>query len=200
MNASAQPHYPGSPFLRCAIGNIAPPYTPLHAFVRYKLLGARYVYRAQFVAFRWRYRRLSTSQHPAAFMARTALAHGLFLDAEGDVLTDDPYTSSPDFDALDRFLGSPRGDGAPAGQILPLLDGARPAVFERFSRLAIDVRRAGLSGAFHEYHRVLDAVDHPNGWAARVALAHGLFIEAARISADYARIQHFLPAAPGLVA
>ena len=168
--------------------------------MRYKLLGARYVYRAQFVAFRWRYRRLSTSQHPAAFMARTALAHGLFLDAEGDVLTDDLYTSSPDFDALDRFLGSPRGDGAPAGQILPLLDGARPAVFERFSRLAIDVRRAGLSGAFHEYHRVLDAVDHPNGWAARVALAHGLFIEAARISADYARIQHFLPAAPGLVA
>ena len=96
-------------------------------------------------------------------IARIAFAHGLFMEAEGDVLTGDLYPS---------------------------------AVFETFSHLAIAMRRRQQSSAFRAYHRVLDAVDHPNGWAARMALAHGLFIEPGNISAAYARIRDFLPMAP----
>ena len=190
--------YPrGTPPPWPTLGEHRPSYTPLHAFARYQLLGARYVYRSHFGTFQWRYRRLCASRHPSAFIARIAFAHGLFMEAKGDVLTGDLYTSSPDFEALDRFLGSERGGDAPAARIRALLEGAPSAVFETFSRLAIAMRRRRQSGTFRAYHRVLDAVDHPNGWAARVALAHGLFIEPGTISAAYARIRDFLPRALG---
>src|SRR5205814_611355 len=177
------------------MGAHCPPYTPLYTYARYHLLGARYGYRRDFPTFRWRYRKLGKSDHPAALIARIALAHGLFLRADRDLLTPGLYTSSPEFEGLDRFLG--RGPGAPgrAVETVPLLDAEPSAVFEAFSRLAMTLRREHQSRSFRACMRDLDALAHPRTWVARVALAHGLFMEESgerRISSEYSKIQDFL--------
>ncbi|PYM62909.1 MAG: hypothetical protein DMD79_09970 [Candidatus Rokuibacteriota bacterium] len=177
------------------MGAHCPPYTPLYTYRRYHLLGARYGYRRDFPTFGWRYRTLGKSDHPTALIARIALAHGLFLRADRDLLTPGLYTSSPEFEALDRFLGS--GPGAPgrAVETVPLLDADPSAVFEAFSRLAMTLRREQQSSSFRACMRDLDASAHPRTWVARVALAHGLFMEGSgegRISSEYSKIQDFL--------
>jgi hypothetical protein len=196
--ALPSPDHEDSPTPWPTMGAHCPPYTRLHTYARYHLLGARYAYRRDFPAFRWRYRKLAVSHNPTAFIARIALGHGLFLRADGDLLTPALYSSSPEFEVLDRFLSSSRTDGPPADEILALLDAEAFSVFEACSRLAMALRRGQESISFRKYHEALDAVDHANVWTARAALAHGLFLEpdgAADIATEFGVVRDFLAGA-----
>ena len=193
--ALPSPHHRYAPTPWPTMGAHDPPYTPLYTYARYRVLGARYVYRRDFAAFRWRYRKLSTSRHPTAFIARIALARGLFLRTDRDLLTPDLYTSSPEFEALDRFLGERPGAAERAVEILPLLDAEPPSVFEACRRLATTLCEERQPIVFRTCLDALDAVDHPNAWVARVALAQGVSSErdGDGRSSDYAKISDFLP-------
>ena len=189
------PHHRDAPTPWPTMGAHDPPYTPLYTYARYRVLGARYTYRRDFAAFRWRYRKLATSRHPTAFIARIALARGLFLRTDRDLLTSDLYTSSPQFEALDRFLGSSRGAGERAVESLPRLDAEPGSVFEAFRRLGMTLCEERQPTAFRTCLDALDVTDHPNAWVARVALAQGLSAERGGEgrSSEYSRISDFLP-------
>jgi hypothetical protein len=197
--ALPSPHHREGPTPWPTMGAHDPPYTPLYTYARYRVLGARYTYRRDFAAFRWRYRKLCASRHPTAFIARIALARGLFLRTDRDLLTSDLYSRSPEFEALERFLGEREGAAERAVEILPFLDGEPDSVFEAFRRLAMALCGERQPTAFRRCLDILDAADHPNAWVARVALAQGVSSErhGEGRSSEYERIRDFLPSCLG---
>ena len=93
---------PNSNDLWTTFGEHRPSYTMPYTYRKHLLMGCRYRYRRSLDGFRWR--TAGRSRHPSALIAQIGMSHGLFLEANQDLLGiswDDRIVSQ-----LEKFLGS----------------------------------------------------------------------------------------------
>src|SRR5262249_28945113 len=76
-------------------GDHDPGYTPLYTYAKHIVEGRRLRYRKNAAGLQHLLRYLQSSAHPAALVASIALAHGVFLDRDGDLL--DRYAEDAPF-------------------------------------------------------------------------------------------------------
>ena len=86
-------------------GEHRPAYTPHYTYSKYLVEGRRYRYRRALGALFWHFKILEKSDHPVAFIAQIALAHGLFIREDTDLLK--PYEKNPEFDFLENSRQKP---------------------------------------------------------------------------------------------
>ena len=156
-------------------GDHEPGYTPLYTYAKHVVEGRRWRYRQNAAGLQHQLQRLHTSAHDAALIARIALAHGVFLDREGDLL--DRYREDANFQRLMAFLdGGPEEDDGAAVEraAIPVLP---KTAFRRYCDLGITLGRERRP---HQLQRVLHRLcdnRHPWSLLAQVGLCHGLFLE-----------------------
>ena len=124
---------------------------------------------------RWLFQELEKSKHDASWMARIAMAHGVFLEDEKDSLK--PYAGSEAFIFLDEFLRSGNSWDAVEDDVSALSALTPRAVFEKYYKLGIDLRRHGAFPVFRRYVDALGASKDIPFFIARLALCHGLFFK-----------------------
>jgi hypothetical protein len=152
-------------------GEHAPVYTRAYGYQRFLILGARYRYRRSPESFQWRYRNLSNSRHPLSLPARVAMAHGLFISYDRDILM--PVPVSDDCRFLYSFLSSRAS--APDDPPQPSLEGSLNAVFQQFLDLGRKYGRLNTAADFVRQLRGLESRDDVASWVARIALCEGIF-------------------------
>jgi hypothetical protein len=174
-------------------GEHSPVYTPLYTYSKYYLLGSRYRYRRSLEGLKWRFQQLQSSNHHASLIAQIAMAHGIFLEEQEDLLR--PYSRNEDFNFLEYFLASEGSYDFGKVKIFPL-SALRPEIeFENFYRLGVDLRRSNAFPAFKYFMAMLDETRDDFSWIGRVGLCHGIFSEAyseKRIKMEYGMVREFL--------
>ena len=83
-------------------GEHRPAYTPHYTYSKYLVKGRKYRYRKALPSMQWHIKRLIRSAHPMALIAEIALAHGIFIRKEQDLLQ--PYGRNEDFEFLESFF------------------------------------------------------------------------------------------------
>ena len=183
-------HDRGAPIEWHTFGEHRPEYTPLYTFEKQKRDGRRLRYRGKPESVPYHLDVLNRSTHPVALLAEIALAHGLFLEWEGD--RQRPAEEGDDFRFLEAFLGGPSESPAHASPPLVLFLAATPeAAFRRsYERGA----RHASSGCRDRFAADLDALHrwrHPWAWIMQAALCRGLFagrVAGASLAEDWERI------------
>ncbi len=174
-------------------GEHRPNYDFHYTFCKYLVEGRRYRYRQELGGLRWHFRILRTSRHSAAMVARIAMAHGIFIDADTDLLK--PYAQNEDFTWLAGFLET-RGTRRVRATTLSLFLTWRPeAAFRKHYRLGIKLRRANAFPTFQRCLRSLGVSHDPLSWIAGVALSHGLFARDYRedsMASEYHKLEDLL--------
>jgi hypothetical protein len=156
-------------------GDHRPDYNPHYTFCKFVLEGVRCRYRRHEGRVRMTFQQLRESRHEAATIALIAVAHGLFLREQRDLLA--PYQRTPDFALLETFLAAPGGD---AGDVVVSTTYAADTLRERFKRsyeLGIHSRQRGRSSAFIARLHDLKARTDLGSWLELVGQCHGLFHE-----------------------
>jgi len=169
-----------------------PDYTPLYTFRKFLLTGARLRHRRR-GTLPWLIRQLRASGHPAARFALVATAHGIFLDAQGDLLV--PFESTSEFQRLGEFL-----DGSAADVHVPATRPAfasldPPRAFAHGYRWGIDLYRQRAAATFAASMDLLTGTATPQAYAALVGVCHGIFHDApdeAMLPAAYTRLRPLL--------
>jgi hypothetical protein len=183
---------------RHTFGRHEPHYTLLYTYAKFVVTGARHHYRRNGGATRALFRQLCQSAHPLAPLAMAALAHGLFLDASGDLL--DARRRWPLPAVLEDF------DTLPAGTARsePVEQMASTRLEEVFAR-AYHAGRAS-SGARADVVRAEHArlsVDWSlPSWVSAVGFFHGLLSEEAEspeTNSAFTRLALLLPDADRVV-
>lgn len=158
-------------------GEHSPNYTPHYTYSKYLLEGKRYRYRKDSGGLRWHFGELQNSSHGASLIAQVAMAHGIFMEQEKDLLN--PYSKNDDFDFLERFLTSSGSYDIGRLETLPFDVFNSKNAFTNYYKLGADLRRAD---AFPAFKRCMDALNESRdvfSWVAKAGLCHGLF------SSDY---------------
>lgn len=155
-------------------GEHDPTYTPLYTYAKHAAEGQRLRYRRAAASMRYQLRRLHESSHAAALTAQIALAHGLFLDGEGDLLS--PYAEDRDFLRLVDFLSS-RGAAQDRIAIASRVASVPKAAFRRGYKLGIALMGARRADRFEQILVGLHDSRHPCSWLMRIGLCQGLFAE-----------------------
>jgi len=156
------------------------------------LEGRRYRYRKAPGPLLWHFKQLRKSGHPAAFVAQIALAHGIFIREETDLLK--RYERDKDFESLEAFLAQTALYRATRIANLPAF--SPKSTFHRNYRLGVELRQANALPAFRDCMRRLDASRDPLAWVAKVGLCHGLFAEtydATTCESEYDLLRELLP-------
>lgn len=165
-----------APELWHTFGRHWPSYTPLYTYWKFLRLGGRCRYRADLLGLHWRFRQLERRQLPVALIAQIALAHGIFLDVDHDLLM--PSGESPEFRRLEDFLG---GDGGSGGvrhdDIRALLEQPAEEQFGGFCRLGSRLAGERDAGGLRQCLELLRRVPIERSWVARVGLGHGVFLD-----------------------
>jgi hypothetical protein len=156
-------------------GDHRPVYTPLYTYSKYLLEGRRYRFRKAPGPLVWHFKQLRKSGHPAAFVAQIALAHGIFIRDETDLLK--PYERNQDFESLEEFLAQTAPHSSSRISNLPAFTCSPQKTFQRNYHLGIELRQANAFPAFTRCMRRLGASQDPLAWVAKVALCHGLFAQ-----------------------
>ncbi len=164
-----------SPVLWHTFGEHRPDYTPQYTFSKYLLEGRRYRYRKDLGGLLWHLGRLGKSKHPAAGVAQVALAQGIFIEEESDLLS--RPSGHPDFSLLERYMSSRK-----RRRLSPLaasLMGMCPPLtaFEKSYRLGIRLRRADAYADFRRCLEGLAACGLRLFWPAYIGLCRGSFVE-----------------------
>lgn len=154
-------------------GEHRPEYTPLYTYSKFLLYGGRCRYRKSPGGVRLHFQQLQQSKHDASWIAQIAMAHGVFLEVEKDSLK--PYSESEDFILLHEFVKSENSWDVVDDDISALSVLAPRAVFEKYYKLGIDLRRHGAFPVLKHYLDVLSGTEDISVFIARVALCHGLF-------------------------
>ncbi len=155
-------------------GRHEPDYTLPYTYAKFVMSGVRHHYRRKGTATRALFRRLCRSAHPLAPVATAALAHGLFVDASGDLLDARRRWHVPA--VLTDFDTAPAGgvDPQPGEPIEPSrLDD----VFVRGYRSGRARSGAGPEVVHGEYARLAAEWNVPS-WVSAVGFFHGLLCEA----------------------
>jgi hypothetical protein len=192
----AQKSVPGVPKeLWHTFGEHRPSYTPHYTFSKYLVEGRRHRYRKTLSALLWHFRELAKSDHPAALIAQIAMAHGLFIREDRDLLK--PYQRNLDFDCLKSFLATTAPYRLNSFHVLPVLSFSAERVFNKNYKRGVKLRQAGAFPAFKHAIETLTNSHDPLAWIAKVALCHGLFRPShpeATCAEEYALLEEFLSA------
>ncbi len=170
-----------APALWHTFGEHAPAYEPLYTYGKFSLEGRRWRYRGNAAALRDQLARLHASPHPAALLAEIALAQGLFLDGERDML--EPYREDAGFLRVTGFLGQGAERDARAGGggrgvgPSPLSFVSAKAAFRRAYALGIALGRDGQRARFAATLARLHGAAHPFDWLMQVGLCRGVFVD-----------------------
>jgi hypothetical protein len=175
-------------------GEHRPTYTFSYTYHKSLREGRRYRYRRSISGLRWYLGRLELSRNPSALVAQIGLAHGIFLDADWDLL--DINHNDESFARLDAFLRRPQTNNGWTPAALPSLEAPDAESFRLVYRLGRDLGDAGNSQAFVLLMRHLDhtgSIGRP--WMLKIALCQGLLsaaTEEANIEADFRILQDFV--------
>jgi hypothetical protein len=175
-------------------GEHRPAYTPHYTYSKYLVEGRKYRYRKALVPMQWHIKMLSRSTHPMALIAEIALAHGIFIREEHDLLQ--PYSRNEDFEFLESFFQSTGSYDVSRISVVPLLNSRPEKTFEKNYRLGISLRQANAFPAFTRCMEWLKASHDPLAWLAKIGLCHGLFADAYHrqtCAAEYALLRELLP-------
>jgi hypothetical protein len=156
-------------------GEHRPAYTPHYTYSKYMLEGRRYRYRKAPGPLLWHFKQLRKSRHPAAFVAQIALAHGIFIRDETDLLK--RYERDKDFESLEEFLAQTAPYKPCRISHLQAFTCSPKKTFQRNYRLGVELRQANAFPAFTDCMERLDTSHDPLAWVAKVGLCHGLFAE-----------------------
>jgi hypothetical protein len=178
-------------------GEHRPDYGPDYTYRKYLLEGRRYRYRRNPDGIRWHFGRLEASKHAAAAIAQIALANGIFLESEHDLLG----RLQPDAGAaaLAGFLAEPPDTALePPGSLDPAV--ALRETFGDYYARGRSLFRAGASARFGKLLGGLSGC-HKNEAAlvAKIGLCRGLLASegpSATPAADFSVLEEFLAAAP----
>jgi glycosyltransferase involved in cell wall biosynthesis len=157
-------------------GEHRPSYTTHYTFSKYLLVGKRIAYRKSLGGLIWHLGELKNSDHSSALIAQIAMAHGIFMEEEKDLLK--PYSKNEDFDFLERFLASTGGYNINKFGVLPFFIFDPKKAFKKYYKLGVNLRRTYASQAFKYCMDILDkSHDDYFSWIAKAGLCHGLFVE-----------------------
>jgi hypothetical protein len=156
-------------------GDHRPAYTPHYTYAKYLVEGRRYRFRKASGGVVWHLKKLANSGHPVALIAQVALAHGIFIRGQGDLLK--PYVPNEEFEFLQKFLTTDNSSDLTCDRILPWFGFSAKTVFQKSYRLGIRLRQAHAFPSFKRCLESLDASRDPLAWIAKIGLCHGLFSE-----------------------
>jgi len=185
----------GSPNLWHTFGEHQPNYTANYTYSKYLLEGKRYVYRNDSGGFRAHFRKLHKSTHSAALLAEVAMAHGIFLGSENDLLR--PYGKQEEVEFLQVFLAGEGGGEADEFDLAGIVQFNPDVQFRDFYRLGIRLRAGNSPQGFKGCIDKLKQAPEKMAWVAIVALCHGLLsekYEEGKFRDDYAMFRNFLKA------
>ncbi len=184
--------------VRHTFGEHRPDYTPQYTYSKYLVQGRKYRYRKALASIQWHIKMLAQSAHPTALTAEIALAHGIFIRAEHDLLT--PYRRNEEFEFLESFFRTTGHYKISRCSVVPLLGSSPKKTFHKSYRLGAGLRRADAFPAFTQCMEWLSSSGDPLAWLAKVGLCHGLFAKAydrQTCAAEYALLCELLPGTAG---
>jgi hypothetical protein len=164
----------GLPSARGAtLGEHRPDYAVDYVFGTYYLLGRIYAHLQDARGLRWRLGRLRRSAHPAAPVARVAMARGVLGNETSDVSKPHPGPAESAF--LRRLTATSPDDTLTMDSMSRLTELAGEPPFAAFHELGRSLRAspAGVRGAL----RALGEIDHSRSLLAEVALGGGALAE-----------------------
>jgi hypothetical protein len=165
---------PGAPRqLWHTFGEHRPEYTLHYTYSKYLLEGRRYRYRKAPTSLRWHMKRLRQSGHPMALIAEIALAHGIFIRAQTDLLK--PYVRDGEFELLEEFLEGRGFYRVSRMSVVPVFSTNQKKTFHKAYRLGSNLRRAAAFRAFTRCMEWLSRTRDPLAQVAKIGLCHGLF-------------------------
>ncbi len=170
------------------LGEHRPDYTARYTFTKFMMMGRRYRYRGNGAALRGMMRRLESSGHPASKIARIALARGVFLDAENDLLGND--VGSEDFARLVWLTESATMPDSRRGRTPSLFFGTE-RIFRRYYRLGFELGKLRRYDVFTMCLDNLSAVRSVSAHVATLGLCQGIFektCDVGTIGRDYRKI------------
>jgi len=155
-------------------GEHRPEYTPFLGYARHLVDGRRWRYRGNAQALRHHFHLLHRSAHPAALISHVALAHGLFLPGESDLLG--RYHPDAEYERIVGLLD--RESGARPARAWPRLPAltARQAFRSSYRRGIAIAQHGGRRDLEDELAR-LHGTLHPWAWLMQAALCQGLFVD-----------------------
>jgi hypothetical protein len=174
-------------------GEHAPNYTPAYTYSKYLVEGRRYRYRRAFGEFKGHFEKLERSSHEAAPLAQLAMAHGVFLEEDHDLLSSGPPCEEEL--ALQPWLaGVIPGEPCPRFRF-PYL--ATPSdAFTRSFEMGVGCRQTESSSAFARCLKLANGLQYSLRWPAKIGLCHGLFFQAfvpSEVATDYRLLEELLP-------
>lgn len=178
-------------------GEHRPDYGLDYTYRKYLLEGRRYRYRRNPDGIRWHFGRLEASQHGSAVIAQIALANGIFLASEQDLLG----RLEPDAGVagLVSFLAvPPDGEPEPPDSLDPAV--ASGEAFGAYYELGRSLFRAGASARFGKLLGSLSGCHKSEAaLVAKIGLCRGLLAPgdtSATPATDFSLLEEFLAAAP----
>ena len=175
-------------------GEHSPDYAAPYTFRKYLLEGRRYRYRSDWGGLRSHFRKLENSSHKASLIAQVAMAHGIFLQTQEDLLK--PLTRDEDFEWIQKFLASSVNHHVRKFYLSPIAIFSLKEIFHRYYKLGIEL---GQSNSFPTFKAYMDNLTKPYDDAAKIAkvgLCHGLFAKGFDdevFEAEYRLLHEFLP-------
>lgn len=157
-------------------GEHQPSYTPHYTYSKYIVEGRRFRYRNALGGLLWQLKKLEKSDHPVAFIAQIALANGIFIREETDLLK--PYGKNQEFDFLENFLTTSSPYDLSRLAVLPSLTFSSEKAFKKNYQMGIKLGQANAFPAFKRSMELLSRSHSPLAWVGKVALCHGLFAQA----------------------
>ena len=187
---------PNSNDLWTTFGEHRPSYTMPYTYRKHLLMGCRYRYRRSLDGFRWHFAQLGKSRHPSALIAQIGMSHGLFLEANQDLLGiswDDRIVSQ-----LEKFLGSPEVAGRDDAPVLPPAGMTSEEAFRHCYQAGSALFDACDLPTFLRHVDTLNGADREGAaWIFSVALYRGLLTrlpDDRAIEVDYQTMLNFLNA------
>jgi len=154
-------------------GEHRPNYTPDYTYSKHLLLGRRYRYRKDLGGLLWHLAELKNSNHSVSLIAQVAMAHGVFLEGDEDLLT--PFSENEDFTFLEKFLPSTGNYKVSKLNILPFFLFSPNKAFRKYHELGMALRKSNSFTGFKSCMDILHASHDAFAWIAEVGLCHGLF-------------------------
>jgi hypothetical protein len=176
---------------RYTFGEHRPTYDAAYTYGTYHLLGSRYRYQRDRIAFGWRQARLRRSGHAMARLARLALGEGLFAHYGSDVAKTHPGSDGADF--LEELLAGGGREHA-ASLLEGLLEAGDRDVFEGFYELGLSGGRDRLGAAVRQTLDVLSNHGGEHAWIAEIGFARGVLSHGrtATVTNDWAELEQTL--------
>lgn len=180
--------FSGSP----TVGEHRRDYSINYTYLKFLAEGCRYRYRDTFGGFRGHLSRLAKSSHCSALVAQIALARGIFLEPEHDLLGRSHHDD--EIQCLGRFLNSTEVAVSLQKSFELPSNASLKERFRHFYRIGFSLFQYNQIAAFRSQMSLFDQSADPFAWINKIACCKGLFeqdIDESRIAKDYAILRKF---------